>query len=215
MAYTCDRRGARDLYVKNASGIGEDELLLQSPLPKNVEDWSDDGRWIVYNEAVPNNGDDLVVLPLDSRKPQDFLRTRFLEDKGRFSPDGHWLAYQSDETGRAEVCIQPFPPSGEKWQISTGGGGAPQWRGDGKELYYSTLQDPSRIMAVDIRVKDKAIDAGIPHLLFEVGLTALGPRNRWVVTRDGKKFLAVVPTDPKPVHSFTVIVNWPSLLHKR
>ena len=142
------------------------------------------------------------------------MRTRFEEDKGCFSPDGHWLAYQSDESGRAEVYIQPFPPDGRKWQISNDHGGAPQWRGDGRELYYSTLTNPSRMMAVDIAVKGNAILAGIPRLLFEAALAPLGPRNRWVVTRDGKRFLAVVPAERKPLNSFTVILNWPSLMAK-
>lgn len=80
--------GARDIYIKNASGIGKEELVTASKIPKNKEDWSADGRWMVFNEAVPNSGDDLVMLPPATRKPQDFLRTRFHEDAGRFSPDG-------------------------------------------------------------------------------------------------------------------------------
>jgi hypothetical protein len=215
IAFSSDRRGTRDLYVKNASGTGEDELLLSSSLSKAVEDWSPDGRWIVYNEAVLGSVNDLVVLSLESRKPQDFLRTRFREDQGQFSPDGKWLAYRSDESGRNEVYIRPFPPSGGKWQISAGGGGEPQWRGDGKELFYATLEDPARIMAVEFAVKNGAIEAGIPHPLFEVRLPGGPLRNRFVVTRDGKKFLAIVPPEQKAANSFTVIVNWPSLLKKR
>jgi len=215
IAYSCDRLGARDIYVKNASGIGPDELLIASGIPKNVEDWSADGRRIVYNEAVPNNSDDLVVLPLDTRKPVDFLRTRLQEDEGRFSPDGKWLAYQSYESGRAEVYIQPFPPTGEKWQISNDHGGQPEWRGDGRELYYSVHAVPARIMAVDIAAKDHAIHAGTPRLLFQTVLQDSGARSRWVVTRDGQKFLAVVPVNEERVDSFKVILNWPSLLGKR
>ena len=215
IAYSSDRRGARDIYTKNASGIGPEELLIESGIPKNVEDWSADGHWIVYNEAVPNNSDDLVVLPLDTRKPVDFLRTRFQEDRGSFSPDGKWMAYQSYESGRAEVYIQPFPPTGEKWQISNDNGGQPEWRGDGRELYYSVQAVPARIMAVDIALKGHALKAGIPHLLFEAAMQDVGARNGWVVTRDGQKFLAVVPVNEKRVDSFRVIVNWPSLVRKR
>jgi dipeptidyl aminopeptidase/acylaminoacyl peptidase len=214
IAYSSDGRGARDLYVKNASGIGEPELLFESKLAKNVEDWSQDGRWLVYNEAVPNNDDDLAVLSLADRKPHEFLRTRFQEDRGRLSPDGKWMAYYSNESGQGQVCIQPFRPTGEKWQITNGGGGEPQWRGDGKELYYAA-KSPPRIMAVEIAVKDRALHAGIPHLLFDVALEDQNVRNRFAVTRDGMKFLAVVRVNEKPVNSFTVIVNWPSLLPKR
>ncbi len=214
IAYSSDRRGARDIYIKNASGIGAEALVIESKIPKNVEDWSSDGRWLAYNEAIPNNSDDLVALPLDSRKPVDILRTRFQEDKGRFSLDGKWLAYQSDESGRSEVYIQPFPPTGEKWQISNDHGGQPQWRGDGKELYYSTFTTPARMMAVDITATDRTLRAGIPHMLFEAAMQDAGARNRWVATRDGRKFLAVVPVNENPVHSFRVIVDWPSLLQK-
>jgi len=215
VAFTSDRRGRRDVYVKNASGTGEDELLLASALAKNVEDWSQDGRWIVFNETVAGNGNDLVALSMETRKPQDFLRTRFSEDHGRLSPDGKWMAYQSNESGRSEVYIQAFPPSGGKWQISSSGGGEPQWRGDGKELFYTTLQDPARIMAVDIAAINGAIQAGIPHSLFEVRLPLGSLRNRFVATRDGKKFLAIVPPEQKAVNSFTVILNWPSILKKQ
>jgi Tol biopolymer transport system component len=215
VAYSSDRRGARDIYTKNASGVGAEELVIESKIPKNLEDWSPDGRWMVYAEAVPNNIDDMVVIPLDTRKPIDFLRTRFQEDKGRFSPDSKWLAYQSDESGRAEVYVQPFPPTGEKWQISNDHGGQPQWRGDGRELYYSTFSTPTRMIAVDIAVKDRKLHAGIPHLLFETAVQDIGARNRWVATRDGQKFLAVVPVSENLVHNFRVIVNWPSLLQKK
>ena len=215
IAYSSDRRGARDIYIKNASGIGAEELVIESKIPKNLEDWSNDGRWLVYNEAVPNSSDDLVALPLDSGKPVDILRTRFLEDKGRFSPDGKWLAYQSDESGRSEVYIQPFPPTGEKWQISNDRGGQPQWRGDGRELYYSTFTTPARMMAVDITATDRTLRAGIPHMLFEAAMQDIGARNRWVATGDGQKFLTVVPVNENPVHNFRVIMNWPSLLQKK
>jgi len=215
VAFTSDRRGHRDLYVKNASGTGEDELLLSSGLAKNVEDWSRDGQWIVFNESVPGSGNDVVALSLESRKTQDFLRTKFTEDQARFSPDGKWMAYRSNESGRAEVYIQAFPPSGGKWQISSSGGIEPQWRADGKELFYTTLQDPARIMAVDIASANGAIQAGLPHVLFEVRLPLGALRNRFVATRDGKKFLAIVPPEQKAVNSFTVILNWPSLLKKQ
>jgi hypothetical protein len=213
IAFTSDRRGHRDLYVKDASGTGEDELLLSSAPAKNVEDWSPDGRWIVYSD-VAGGFTHLIVLSMESRKPKDFPRTLH-QIRGRFSPDGKWMAYRSGESGPGEIYIQPFPPAAGKWQISTGGGVDAQWRGDGKELFYTTLQDPARIMAVDIAVKNGAIEAGIPHPLFEVRLPPGIQRNRWVVTRDGQKFLATVPSEQKPVNSFTVIVNWPSLLRKQ
>ena len=217
VAFSSNRRGIRDLYVKSASGTGEDELLLSSGHAKSVEDWSPDGRWIVYNETAPDTLFDLMVFSLESRKPQESLRTRFTEDRGRFSPDGKWLAYHSSESGRDEIYIRRFPPlpPGGRWQISTLGGIEAQWRGDGKELFYTTPQDPARIMAVDIVVKNGSIEPGIPHPLFEVRLPIGVLRNRWLVTPDGKKFPAIVPPEQKAANGLAVILNWPSLLKKQ
>jgi Tol biopolymer transport system component len=215
ISFSSDRRGARDIYVKSASGNGEEELLLESDRNKNVEDWSPDGRTLVYNQAQPQGGNDLFALPLDSRKPQPFLQTSFNEDEAKLSPDGKWIAYRSAESGRSEVYIQPFTDAASrgKWVVSTAGGQEPQWRGDGKELFYSSLGVTARMMAVDIEVKNGAILAGIPHALFEMNLTT-GGRNRWVVTRDGKRFLVLTPVDQKPASGLNVILNWPSLLRK-
>ena len=215
IAFTSDRRGIRQLYAKNASGTGEDELLLDSPLADNVEDWSSDGRWIAYNVGQPSNG--IWALPLDTRKPQPFLDNRPLTSQARFSPNGHWLAYASAEGGRLEIFVRPFPPgpgrSGGKWQISTQGGAEPQWRGDGNELFFLSAENPPCITAVEIAEKNGAIVAGIPHALFPVRVGGAG-RNRWVPTRDGKKFLVVEAPEPKSIINFTVILNWPSLLKK-
>jgi Tol biopolymer transport system component len=218
IAFSSDRRGTRDLYIMSASGTGDEEPLLKSDSDKNAEDWSRDGRWLAYNAPAPAAGNDIWTLSLDTRKPQPFLRTRFNEDQASFSPDGRWVAYRSFESGRSEVYVQPFaePASGSrgKWVVSSAGGVEPQWRGDGKELFYTSLQTPAQIMAVDIEAKNSTIVAGIPHPLFETQLPT-GGRNRWVVTRDGKKFLVVGPVAQKPATTLNVILNWPSLLRQR
>ena len=218
IAFSSDRRGARNLYIKSASGTGDEELLLESDRNKNAEDWSRDGRWLVYNEAAPGAGNDIWTLSLDTRQPRPFLQTRFNEDEASFSPDGKWMAYRSAESGRSEVYVQPFtesaPASRGKWVVSSAGGLDPQWRGDGKEMFYTSLQTPPQIMAVDIEARNGAIVAGIPHPLFQTRLPARG-RNNWVVTRDGKKFLAVVPVEQKPATTLNVILNWPSLLRRQ
>jgi len=163
IAFTSGRLGASGLYVRNADASGKDELLLSSKAPKNIEDWSPDGRWIVFNENGSGIGAGLQVLSTETRKRQDSQAQPFGERQGRLSPDGKWMAYQSNESGRFEVFIRPFPTVGGKWQISNAGGGEPQWRGDGKELFYTTLQDPARMMAADIADRNGAIHAGIPH----------------------------------------------------
>jgi Tol biopolymer transport system component len=217
IAFSSDRRGPRNLYIKSASGTGDEELLLESDHNKNAEDWSRDGRWLVYNEATPGAGNDIWTLSLDTRKPRPFLQTQFNEDEASFSPDGKWIAYRSTESGRSEVYVQPFtesaPGARGKWVVSNAGGLEPQWRGDGKELFYTSLDTPARIMAVDIEAKNGAIVAGIPHPLFETRLPT-GGRNRWAVTRDGKRFLAIVPIEQKSANTLNVILNWPSLLRR-
>jgi Tol biopolymer transport system component len=218
IAFSSDRRGARDLYIKSASGTGDEELLLESDRNKNAEGWSGDGRWLVYNEAASSARADIWTLSLDTRKPRPLLQAAFNEDEASFSPDGKWIAYRSAESGRSEVYVQPFAESAAgakgKWVVSSAGGLEPQWRGDGKELFYTSLQTPPQIMAVDIEARNGAIVAGIPHPLFQTRLPARG-RNSWVVTRDGKKFLAIVPIEQKPANTLNVILNWPSLLHKQ
>jgi eukaryotic-like serine/threonine-protein kinase len=212
IAFTSDRKGTRDLYVKNASGAGEDELLLGSSIPSNVEDWSPDGRSIAFNRGSPARS--IWLVSPETRKAEIFLESRFQLDQARFSRDGHWLAYRSEENGRSEVYVRPFPGgpagSGGKWQISTNGGLKPQWRGDGKELFFVSLDN--KIMAVDVAEKNGAIVAGIPHALFPARLGAAG-RNRWLAAADGKFLVEEVP-ETKPITSITVILNWPSLLKK-
>jgi Tol biopolymer transport system component len=215
IAFSSNRKGARNLYVKSSSGVGDADLLLESGLNKSIEDWSRDGRTLLYNQQVPGSSNDIWMFSFDTRQPQPFVQTPFTEDHAKFSPDGKWVAYRSLESGRAEVYVQPFTGQSArgKWVLSSGGGQEPQWRADGKELFYATLENPARIMAVDIVEKDGAIVHGTPHVLFETRLTS-GGRNRWVVTPDGKRFLAIVPPEEKAATTFNVIVNWPSLLRK-
>jgi hypothetical protein len=135
----------------------------------------------------------------------------------QFSPDGKWLVYSSTESGREEVYATAVSAPKGKWQISNAGGVEPQWRGDGKELFYATPSSKAQIMAVDMAEKDGALQPGIPHPLFGVSIGPTGPGqpdHRWVVSRDGKKFLVVTQLEQKTLNGFYVILNWPSLLKK-
>ena len=218
IAFTSDRRGIRSIFTKTASGTGEDELLLEAKLASNVEDWSPDGRWMLFNQGVPSRG--IWAISPETRKREAVEENSFVVDEARFSPDGRWVAYRSLESGRPEIYVRPFLPgaaqgpkgSSGKWPISTHGGEEPQWRADGKELFFISPA-PTQIMAVGITEKDHAIVAGIPHALFPVRVGER-VRNRWLATPDGKKFLVVQVPEPKPATSFTVILNWPSLLKK-
>src|SRR5262249_19209204 len=123
IVFSSNRSGALDLYLKASSGAGEEQPLLETKPGKRATDWSRDGRFIVYQEVNPRTNRDLFVLPMfGDRKPKVFLQTEFNERLGRLSPDGKWLAYASNESGRYEVYVKPFPPAGGKFQISTAGG---------------------------------------------------------------------------------------------
>ncbi len=201
--------GVFNLYQKSSSGTGDDELLLKTPNNKLLNDWSADGRYLLYQELDPKTKDDLWVLPLfGDRKPARVLGTPFNEQSASFSPDGRWIAYESDESGTRQVYVQGFPASGGKWQISTStsDGLYPRWRSDGKELFYDRA---GQLMAVDLTgtVPGGPFKAGTPQELFP-GLSNLPPHN-YDVTPGGQRFLVVVVTNhaagPAPI---VVVLNW-------
>ena len=201
IAFASNRKGHRDLYQKLASGTGEDELLLESAERKAVEDWSPDGRFLLYTQESV----DVWVLPLfGERSPFPFLKTSFSESQPQFSPNGRWVVYSSNESGRSEIYVQAFPPTGDKWPISTAGGSDPQWRFDGKELFYLERQ---KMMAVPVNTGGPAFEAGIPAALFMTPIPVASRRNRYVVAANGQRFL--VNTVPEQLQSvFTVVLNW-------
>ena len=212
IAFASERDGARNLYLKVSTGAGNDEPLLQSSEPKNPTDWSRDGRFLIYDSLNAKTASDLWVLPMTGdRKPARYLSTEFSESNGQFSPDGHFVAYQSNASGINEIYVQPFPePSGGKWMVSKGGGQVPRWRRDGKELFYARGTNP-QIMAVEVRLSP-SFQAGIPKPLFTV---PPGP-NAFDVTADGQKFAkfaaaAASTSAPAPI---TVVLNWEAGLRK-
>ena len=209
IVYMSSQDSGNYLYQKEASGIGQERPLLTSP-SKLPTDWSVDGRFLLYSEFAPKTTNvDLWVLPLaDKANPIPFLRTKFTEGQGAMSPDSKWIAYQSDESGRPEVNVQPFPATGAKWQVSNGGGRFPKWRRDGKELFY--LGTDPRMMAVPVEA-GVVFQPGVPVPLFDTGIT--NPRIRYAVTHDGQRFLfpAALETGPSPA---TVVLNWTAGIRK-
>jgi Tol biopolymer transport system component len=205
IAFASSRAGPSDLYVKSASGAGQEELLLKSGNQKYASDWSPDGRLLLYYEDDPQTRYDLWVLPMDGeRKPTVFLRTEFSERAGKFSPDGKWLAYTSDESGQYGIYVQPYPPTGAKWQLSRAGGRWPKWRRDGKELYWR--QDDGKMMVAEVEART-AFRPGIPQALFETGIR--DSTESYAVSGDGRRFLVPLPVvkeaGDRPV---TVVQNW-------
>ena len=209
--------GETNLYLKSASGAGDERLLPKSTHgDKYATSWSRDGRFLLYSLENPETKSDLWVLPLQGdRKLTPFLRTKFNETSGQFSPDGHWIAYTSDESGRDEIYVRDFSfgsaqGSGDaagKWLISKDGGTEPRWRGDGKELFY--VASDGKFMSVDIRAKP-LFEAGAPRPLFQLPPGFIGGE----VTSDGKRFLIGVPLAQSASVPFTVVLNWQTILKK-
>jgi Tol biopolymer transport system component len=213
IAYSSKRKGNRDLYIKNAGGAGEEQPLLISNVDKPVESWSSDGRYLSYQHQAPGNSD-IHLLPMDTpnRQPVPFRATRFAEQNSRFSPDGRLIAYGSFESDRCEVFIQTLAADGGRWQISTEGGNEPDWRADGKELYYVSPDD--FLTAVEIQRTGDTVRAGTPKNLFPV-TRITNRRNRYVVSADGQRFLAVTAPPEKTPEPLTVVLNWPALLNQK
>src|SRR5262249_30305783 len=136
---------------------------LESDQAKAATDWSPDGRFLLYRSQDPQTNFDLWVLPISGdKKPFLFLKTPFEERDGQFSPDGKWIAYQSNESGRFEIYVQAFPGPGRKFQISSYGGAQPRWNKNGKEIFYVSLD--SEMMAAPVNLSPKWSVAGNRHL---------------------------------------------------
>ncbi len=171
-------------------------------------DWSVDGRFILYLVTDPKTKTDLWVLPLfGDQKPFPLLQTEFNERLGRFSPDGRWIAYVSDESGINQVYVQSFPASGGKWQVSTNGGYWPAWRHDGKELFY--VSSDRKIMAVDVKGAGATFETGAPKALFDLRIPSLNtPQALFAVSSDGQKFLIPSAVGENTSVPIAVVLNW-------
>jgi len=211
VAFTSAKAGSGYVYQKAISGAASEEALDKTEgINKVVDDWSQDGRYIIEQVADPKTRQHIWVLPLfGDRKPFPYLQTEFNERAGRLSPNWQWLAYVSDETKRNEIYVQTFPIPGSKWQISTNGGSIPIWSRDGKELFY--IGADQKLMAVEV-VGGNKFKAGIPKPLFE---THLGNgREIWFdVSKDGR-FLMPIPVENAGPLPMTVVVNWTAGLKK-
>ena len=197
-----------DLYAKPVGGQGEEKLLAASPEIKVATGWSPDGQHLSYSTQGKETNWDIWVLPMGAdHTPVPFLQTPFAELRGVFSPDGRFMAYQSNESGRAEVYVQSFPGPGGKWQISSGGGIEPFWRGDGKELFYRAAD--RSLMAVDIQA-GAGLEVGTPHALFPGRFDLLSGRNHYQPSADGQRFLVVAPKGREGTNPTVVVLNWPA-----
>lgn len=200
-----------------ATGGGEEKTL--SPQSENSQfpwDWSKDGHWLLYSIVDPKTKEDLWALPMQGEgKPEPFLVTDATETDGVFSPDGRFVAYVSDESGRFEVYVRGFPAAaGGKWVVSSGGGYQPRWRRDGKELFYFT--EEGRLMSVEVAA-GAAFHASAPKFLFQAPIFGGGAttgNHYWDVSADGQRFLINSYGSGSAAASITVVLNWQAELKK-
>jgi len=222
IALYSNRTGVGQLYLKRANGASIEDRLLTSELPNVPYSWSADGRFLLYHSVDPQTTNDLWVMPMrGDRKPSVFLKTPFREVWAAFSPDGRWVAYQSNESGRPVISDRSSAPRGPRgggggggglaesqWQVSTAGGIHPVWRPDGTELHY--LNPAGAMMAATISVVGPTFEPGVPRVLFPTriyggGLDTqqgrqydVGPDGRFLINRELDS--AAVP--------ITLVMNW-------
>jgi eukaryotic-like serine/threonine-protein kinase len=224
IAYGSFRNGKGGLYQKLSNGTGLEEKLLESDVATLPVSWSPDSQSIVYSMLDPKASTDQWMLPLSGdRKPVPLLHMPFQESHGQVSPDGKWLAYYSNETGRAEVYVQSFPHGTGKWQVSTTGGLFPRWRRDGRELFYMSQASRGKMMVVDVKSSGSAFEASAPKELFDPVYINFshpggGPYHTYAVSPDGQRFL--IPRSPSTDQQTTappivVVLNWSEELKQR
>jgi eukaryotic-like serine/threonine-protein kinase len=207
IAFNSNKEGPINLFWQLADGSGGLERLTTSEYLHFPMSWSPNGQVLAFVEVTPTTGYDLWTLGLGDRKAQPFLRTQFNESVPQFSPDGRWLAYISNETGRWEIYVQPYPSSGGKWQISTEGGAEPVWNRNGRELFY---RNGDKMMAVDIATQP-SFTAGKPRVLFEAHyVPPPGTTPNYDVSPDGQRFLMIKPNDAGDAApaQINVVLNW-------
>ena len=196
-----------DLYLKDTNGAQEEKVIPQDGPDRFPTDWSRDGKYVLYGR-----GPDLWFLTFPELRATQFLKAASTLKTGRFSPDGKWVAYSSNESGRWEIYVTSFPEAHGKWQVSNTGGDQPRWRGDGKELFY--LSTDSKIMAVPVKTGSN-FDAGTPTALFQANpreMVATSELFSYDVSNDGQKFLvnASLKTAMTPM---SVVLNWSAKLN--
>jgi Tol biopolymer transport system component len=213
VVFQSNRKGVFNLYWKLSSGAGADELLLESDQAKAPADWSSDGHFLLFRSIDPQTGFDLWVLPVSGdKKPFPFLKTPFEERNGQFSPDGKWIAYQSNESGRFEIYVQPFPGPGGKFQISSSGGAQPRWNKNGKEIFYVSLDSKMMAAPVNLSPDGLSLESGTPVALFPVRIAG-GPvsafnKQQYAVSSDGQRFLVDLVAEEGTASPITLILNW-------
>lgn len=206
IAWASSRSGTFDLYEKELDGNGKDRLLLRTELPKFPLDYSADGRYLLFRQIDPKTKHDIYILPLTGeQKPYPYLHSEAMENGGAISPDGRWVAYASDESGRFEIYVESFPSHGGRRQVSLEGGTAPRWRGDGTELYFQASDGP--LMVVPIR-NIEAMVTGPVRQLFPFRAAGATMIASYAPTHNGQTFLVSAIVEREARAPLTLVQNW-------
>jgi serine/threonine protein kinase len=215
IVFSSNRNGYSDLYWKPSNGTGKEDLLFRSESNKYADDISRDGRYLIFENVNSASGlSELWVLPLvGERTPKPYLRTESYLTHAAISPDGHWVAYSSNETGGSAIFVQSFPEAGAKFQISNDGGDCPVWRNDGKELFY--FGESNSIVAVSVET-GATFRAGAPQALFSVATGGMsGSRSIFALSSDGQRILVNQLLEEFNRTPISVVANWDAELNKK
>jgi eukaryotic-like serine/threonine-protein kinase len=210
LAVRSNRNERFNIYARALNGVGGEQLLYNSSENANIHDWSRDGQFMIFTRVDPKGktGRDIWMLRLDGNHGlYPLLEAPLNQDYPRFSRSGRLLSYQTDDSGRNKVFVVPYPPTGDKWEISPDGGAQPLWRADGGELFY--VAPDNTIMGVEVRQGRTTVEFGTPRRLFQAAMAVLPARQpswTWDVFPDGQRFLLILAkADDAPV---TLMTNW-------
>ncbi|MBK9315815.1 MAG: PD40 domain-containing protein [Acidobacteria bacterium] len=210
--FASNRGGYYDLYLKSTDSPSSDELLFESKTNKTPYDWSQDGRYLTFSSSTEKTGDDVWVLPVKGDlEPFSLLQSEANELLCMFSPNGKWIAYSSDESGRPQIYVRSFPVSESKWVVSTQGGYQPKWRRDGQELFY--LGPDGKLISAEVK-SGRSFEAGVPRPLFRLKTPqAAGQYDRYyAVTPDGQRFLVKSVAEQTNSTAISIVMNWTAMI---
>ena len=191
-------------------GSGRVERLYTTDFENELvpDSWSPDGRTVAFTELHPETNADIRLLQMEgARSTRSYLSTRFLERDARFSPDGRWVAYESDETGRFEIYVRGYPDAGRKWQLSTGGGVQAIWSPLGDELFYRSVEGDMMFSVEMGHAADGELRPKRPESLFEGRFTGATAGRSYDVHPDGTRFLMMRDVELKPA-PIEITLNW-------
>jgi serine/threonine-protein kinase len=213
VVFDWEKTGVPNIYWQPVDGGSPMERLTKSEYSQYPGSWSPDGETLAFVESHPESGNDIYLLNVRDRSVTPYLNSRFFEGYPEFSPDGRWMAYASNESGRCEVYVQPFPRSAGKWQVSSEGGSQPLWARNGKQLFYlwgAPGSQTDQAWSVDVQT-ESGFSAGKPRLLFEQpGYSGGVPIRGWDISADGDRFLMVKLEErkPQPLTEIVLVQNW-------